>query len=128
EIFADERLPGRERIPGGAADDFGSLTDFAKVKRHRNVVQTLQRKCDFAEVGVAGTLTHSVDGALNPGGTGAKAGNGTTRGHTEVVVAMKVNWDLGAEPLAHLSHEKLDRFGAARSDGIDYYDFGCPSL
>ena len=57
----------------------------------------------FAEVGVAGALAHAVDGALNPAGARADCGNGAGGGETEIVVAVEMNRDIGAEPFAHLA-------------------------
>src|SRR5437879_6416847 len=92
EVFADQRLPGRERIAAGAPDDLRDFAHFAEIERRIDPVKTLERERDLAEIGVAGAFAHPIDGPLNPRSSGTNRGDSTSRSHTEIIMPMKMDW------------------------------------
>src|SRR5260370_13059080 len=94
EILADKRLPGLHGIAAGPAHEFRNFTHFAEVECCRHIVKATKCKGDFADIRVSRALAHAIDCALDPASTGAHGGNGASRGHTEVVVSVKVHGNL----------------------------------
>src|SRR5439155_10696864 len=78
-----------------------------------------ERECDLEQVGVAGTFADPVDRPVDPGRGGADGGDGGGGGETEVVVAVEMDGDAGADPLADRGDEELDRLRCSCADRVD---------
>jgi hypothetical protein len=87
------------------------------------VIEELQRKGDFAKVGVAGALAHAVDRALDPVGAAAHRSDCGSSGEAEIVVAMPVDRHVLSEPGSYLPDEVFGRLGRASADRVDHRDF-----
>ena len=87
------------------------------------MIEELQGKSDFANVGVAGALAHAVDGALDPIGAAADGGNGGGCRQAHIIVAVPVYRHRFSHPRSDLTHKQLDCFGRANTDRIDDGDF-----
>src|SRR5262249_49507140 len=123
QIFANYGLPWLEFVPSGATNECGGLAKFLQVELDRNAIEPGQGHGDLAESGVGRSLTHAIDGPLNPVGASANGGDSASGCHAEVIVPMKVQRDLRTRPLADSPNKELDGFGAAGADGIDNDEF-----
>jgi hypothetical protein len=95
-----------------------------EVQFDRHLIQAGKRQCHFADVGVARTLADAVDRTLNPVGAAAHGGNRQCCAQPEVVVPVKVQRYLVADPRPDLSHQVFDRLGRTGTDRIDDRHFG----
>src|ERR1700756_4146430 len=124
KILPDERPPGFERVSSSLLDHLRDATNFRQIQNHRHVVKTAKRQRNLADIRVPGAFSHAVNRSLDPGSTAPHRRYRTGSCHSKIIMPMEVYGDACPPPLGSTANEKLDRFGSACANGIDYDDLG----
>src|SRR5205807_10378544 len=93
-----------------------------------NIVEALQSEGDFTNVRISRTLTHAVDGSLNPRRSSTHARHPTCRRHAEIIMPMPVQGNFRTDPTSDLTDQELSGLRPAGAKGVHNNDFGRASL
>ena len=94
-LRADDRLPHRDRAPGGGHDVLGDLAEALGVDVEVEALDVLERHDDLFERRVARALAEAADGDVDPGRAAVDAGDRVGDGHAEVVVRVHLDLEAG---------------------------------
>ena len=122
EVFADQRLPGLQRVSPGLLHHLRDAANFRKIQNHRHVVKAAKRQRDLADVRVPGALSHAVNRSLNPRRAASHRGYPACCRHSKIIVTVEMHGHLRPHPLASLPDQKFPCFRSTRPDGIDHND------
>ena len=101
---------------------------MAQIQVYRDVIQAEQCKRDLAEIGIAGTLTDTIDRALNPVCAATHRGNSRSGSKTEVIVPVEMQRRVGANPATNFADKHFYSLRRTRTDGVDDRDLGSAGI
>src|ERR1700730_14566791 len=96
------------------------LSNLRQIEPHWHAVKSRKGHGHFAEIGIARALAHPVDCALNPFRPAAHCCHRASRRHPKIIVPVKMEREIHANPIPHLPNQELHGLRSARPDRIDH--------